>query len=421
MNNSDNPQQQAHYYNDEIDLAELLRILLEHWRMIVFGTLIVTILVGSVTFVLPRTYHSEGFYQLGNPDLGKVELGLSIAGLTNSGLSSIGPGVIDMYLSRLNNDQQKDKDMIGMPSALYKKRVPILMNIEYFQSALTQRKDSFPETIISILSAEKEISKWIEPLEYSKSILGLELSYEADTPEKARDCVHFLGQHIRDSLIYITLNEYVINNSEAMNFELNKIENLILNLEFTFQSNLKKIMDIKAILKNYPDSGKIENQQRVSVLDDEYPYLLPVMQLLRAESDSSEQRRNIETLERQKEKLFIFQEFYNACKAELNSANKNGEVLFSLLKSIKEKVLADKDFSKSTVQEVENRLNIDMGKIETAFSDSFRFISGPTLPEYPIAPKKKMIVILTFFLSGLFFIFLSFCLSWWKNKSLTRS
>ncbi|MBT3245058.1 MAG: hypothetical protein HN352_18080, partial [Bacteroidetes bacterium] len=171
MNNSDNPQQQAHYYNDEIDLAELLRILLEHWRMIVFGTLIVTILVGSVTFVLPRTYHSEGFYQLGNLDMGKIDDGSAIISLLgnsrlgNSGLGNSGLSIIE---SKLSNIRQKKEDILGMPSALYKKRAPIFTNIEYFQSTLSQKKDSLLEPIRPMLSAEKEISKWIEPLEYSK-------------------------------------------------------------------------------------------------------------------------------------------------------------------------------------------------------------------------------------------------------------
>ena len=60
-------------YADEIDLRSIFDILWKRRKLIVFGTLGVTLLSMGISFLLPRVYRSEGFYQLGNPTKKLVE------------------------------------------------------------------------------------------------------------------------------------------------------------------------------------------------------------------------------------------------------------------------------------------------------------------------------------------------------------
>ena len=61
------PNSTKELYADEIDLSSIFVVLWKRKKMIIFGTLVATLLSIGISFLLPRVYRSEGFYQLGNP------------------------------------------------------------------------------------------------------------------------------------------------------------------------------------------------------------------------------------------------------------------------------------------------------------------------------------------------------------------
>ena len=60
-------------YDDEIDLSSIVAVLWQRRKLIIFGTLGATLLSIGISFLIPRVYRSEGFYQLGNPTKKIVE------------------------------------------------------------------------------------------------------------------------------------------------------------------------------------------------------------------------------------------------------------------------------------------------------------------------------------------------------------
>jgi len=54
-------------YADEINLGSFLAVLWKRRKLIIFGTLVSTLLAIGISFILPRVYRGEGFFQLGNP------------------------------------------------------------------------------------------------------------------------------------------------------------------------------------------------------------------------------------------------------------------------------------------------------------------------------------------------------------------
>lgn len=393
---------------EEIDFTAIFSILWRQRKLIILGTLAATLLAAALSFFIPKTYRSEGFYQLGNPEKRIVV---------------------------------EKESLIGIPIPLYKKSAPQFFDPNRFYLAASEWKSFSEKDLAKIKNSFRtmaNIHKWILPMyafskgdmrelaqmpsDESNSVIGLELSYDADSPQKAYNFVRFFGQHIRDCLMYVSLYNYVKDDYSKAVSELSKNENNIIVLQFNLLQNTKKMMDIKAILTKYPESAKIENRQLVSVQEGGSRFLAPVTQLVGIESTLADQRRNLAELEREKEKLLIQREYFSKCNDALNKIGQGGIMIFSQLKAIKSDVFKNKDFQKGPVKEVFNNLSIDLQAFDLAFFTNCRFISGPTVPERHIKPRKSIIVILTCFLSFFFFIVLTLVLHWWqRNKKEIKS
>jgi hypothetical protein len=386
-------------YDNEIDLASIFAILWQRRRLVIFGTLVATLLSIGISLMLPRVYRSEGFYQLGNP------------------LSTTTKGV---------------------PVPLYKSNSTQLFNPNRFQLIARQDK-SFKEGDLKKIAANfrtaEDISKWIKPVyafakedareftqlpkDESNSVIGLNLAYEADSPENASAYVSFLGKYIRDCFLYVTLYNYILDGYNSTVSAMNQNENGIIGLQFELLQNTNKLKDIQAILSEYPESAKIENRQLVSVQDGGSRFLAPVTQLVGIESTLADLRRGLASLERAREKLTVRAEYFSRCYSELAKIDKNGESLFLLLKSIKDEVFKNKDLNKDEVKEVFNNLSIDLQTFDLIFFSNCRFISGPTIPDMHVKPKRSVIVIMSCFISFFVFVILAFVLHWWQSNKKT--
>jgi len=353
-------------YDDEIDLNSIFAVLWKRRKLIVFGTLGATLLSIGISLLLPRVYRSEGFYQLGNPTKRISENEKSTKKKTASITKKIAS--------------------IGVPVLLYKSSSTQFFNPNRFQLIAGQDK-SFKEEDLKKLAANfrtaEDITKWIKPVyafakedareftqlpqDESNSVIGLNLAYEADSPENASSYVSYFGKYIRDCLLYMTLYNYVMDGYNNTISEMNKSENDIMDMKFQLLQNANKMKDIRAILTNYPESAKIENRQLVSVQEGGERFLAPVTQLVGIESTLADLRRDLAELERDREKLTARAEYFSRCYSELAKIGEHGESLFLLLKSIKDEVFKNKDLSKDEIKEVFNNLSIDLQAFELAF------------------------------------------------------
>jgi LPS O-antigen subunit length determinant protein (WzzB/FepE family) len=391
---------------NEIDLTTIVAILWRQRKLIVIGTLAVTLLAAALSFAIPKTYRSEGFYQLGNPE------------------------------KKISDEMNAVKEnLVGIPIPLYKKSAPQFFNPTRLY-AFARQEGYFSEKelgrIRTIFRSEKAITRWITPVfayskgdlrdlaqvpkEESNSVLGLNLSFESGSPEKAYKFVRFFGKYVRDCLLYVSLYNYVKDEYSKIISELSRNGNHIIDLQFNLQQNIRKMLDIKAILKKYPESAKIDSRQLVSVQEGGFRFLPPITQLVGLESALADQRQGLAELEREREMLVIRREYFSKCNEALNKLGRRGEMIFSQLKSIKSDVFKNKDFRKGTVKAVVNDLSIDLQVFDLAFFTNCRFISDPTIPVRPIKPRKSVIVCMAFFISLFFFMALALILHWWQGN-----
>jgi hypothetical protein len=384
--------------DDEVDLSSIASILWNRRKLIIFGTLGATLLSIVISLLLPRVYRSEGFYQLSSTKTA----------------------------------------VIGVPVPLYKSDSSQFFDPNRFQTMARQDKSFSKEDLKEIAEdfrTAQDINKWIKPVyafakedarefshlpkDESNSVIGLNLAYEADSPKTASVFVTFFGNYIRDCLMYVSLYNYVMDGYNNTISEMKKNENDITSVQFQLLQNTNKMKDIQAILIKYPESAKIESRQLVSIQEGGSRFLSPVTQLVGIESALADQRRAMAELERNKEKIATRAEYFSLCHSELTKMAERGESLFLLLKSIKAELFKNKDLSKDTVKEVFNNLSIDMQTFELAFFTNCRFISGPTIPDMHVRPKKSVIVIVTFFTSFFLLVIFSFASHWWQSNKKT--
>jgi LPS O-antigen subunit length determinant protein (WzzB/FepE family) len=411
-------------YADEIDLISILAVLWKRRKLIVFGTLGATLMSIGISFLLPRVYRSEGFYQLGNPTMNVSEYEKSKIKKTASMTTTT-----------------KKTASIGVPVPLYKSSSTQFFNPNRFLLIASQykvfKKEDLKEIAADFRKAE-DINKWIKPVyafakedareftqlskDESNSVIGLNLSYEADSPENASAYVSFFGHYIRDCLLYVTLYNYIMDGYSNTISQTKKNDNDIINIQFELLQNTNKMKDIRAILSNYPESAKIDNRQLVSVQDGGSRFLAPVTQLVGIESTLADLRQDLAELERDREKLTVRFEYFSRCYGELAKIGEHGEPLFLLLKSIKDEVFKNKDLGKDEIKEVFNNLTIDLQTFDLNFFSNSRFISGPTIPSVHIKPWKSLIAIVSSSASFFLLIIFAFVSHWWQgNKKAIMS
>lgn len=219
-------------YDDEFDFNTFFAILWQRKKLIIFGTLLATLLSIGISLLIPRVYRSEGFFQLGNPA---------------------------KKISENEKATSKKNASIGVSVPFYKNSSTQFFNPNRFKQFAGQYK-SFKEKDLKEIAANfrtpEDINKWIKPVyafakedareftqlpqDESNSVIGLNLAYEAGSPENASGYVSFFGNYIRDCFLYVTLYNYVMDGDNNALSEINKNENDIIDVKFQLLQNEKK-------------------------------------------------------------------------------------------------------------------------------------------------------------------------------------
>ncbi len=378
-------------HEDEIDLMEIFRVLWKRKKIIIWGTVIFTLISIIISFLLPKIYKSDGFYLL-----------------SGKGLS------------------------MSVPN--YKKYHPLFTNPETFIKYVKQQKqlnsDDIESLVKSIIKSE-DLSEKIKPVyAYSKAdlkelaeiskdiknyVIGINLSYEYSDPHKAKIYVEIVSGFIRDSFMYGRIFDYIAENYNISSNNLKRNENSIIEINFNIEKTLNKRSNIKQILKRYPQSRSIEQRQLVSTEKGGYRYLSPIAQLVGIESMLADLKTSLEEYNRQKALSYLKYAFFKEAK-KIVKVEETGTKLFEKTYQLKDSFFKNIDLKNSVNKEVYNKIIINLDNYNHLFYETMRFGSGPTLPDKPIKPKKKLIVVVSFFLFFFMFIFFAFIIEWWVNN-----
>ena len=427
---------------DELDLVQVVKVLLKRKWLIVAGTVLFTLAAGALTLVLPKVYESDGFFQLSQgrdvditnlkdiQDIFKEEMPNTMLDVT-----MVKDSIMNDFLSTGGRLLVKT---VSIPD--YKKYFSQFTNPRLFLQFMDMKKKSGDidlKNIRPVVRTADDIAQWIEPVyAYSKNdtkelgqiardaenfVVGVGISGEGDSPQKARTFVSIIGEFIKDSIIYGKLKNYIASELSRSRTEYNKYDNYIIKDDFKLKQLSLKRDDIREMLKRYPETREIMKfREVVSLADGGHRFLSPTMQLVGVESYMADVRENLSGCKRNKEVAGLKLQFFQKVNEILDSETFSGPLLeksLALIQTISADQ-ANQDLTDDVVREVKNDLNVDFNNF-VSFREGMRFISGPSLTERPIHPRKALITSIAFVLGFFLFVFLAFFIEWWsKNKTM---
>lgn len=383
-------------------LISLTDFLFTMWHGRWLSLLIIVLVTGfglALTFSR-ATYESQGFFQFG--------------------------GSIPMKEREKEKDKEKEKETSpGILLADYKRYAASYATSERFADFIREKKLEAAKGInglYGVFMSRGSITKLIDPIypftkldakelmeqpkESGNKVIGLRISYAADSPEVAQQMVGLLGRYAMDSIVYSIYSDKLRAKQDEMRNKIAEYDNIVISNKLMLEELRQKAEDLKQIIARNPAAAKETTRQVVTVAEDTARYLPPITQLVTAEVQTSEVNQIILKAKREQKQKMVLLEYYDRAKVMLDST-KSGESILRGLESVKEQVFKNKDLQDDSIKEIYNSITADNMTALNLYLERSRFIAGPTLPQRSTARPVLTIAIsiLVGFLLSIIFIF----------------
>lgn len=428
--------QNVNNFSDEIDLIQLVKVLVKRKWVIIGGTLAITLAALVISFLLPRAYQSNAFFRLSSGvDVDMEEL----RKIQDKIREDIQANLLDnltlqntMLLDETLEDTRLIMQNVSIPD--YKKYFTQFTNPFQFMHFMEEKKKSGDKSMKALKStflASEDIEQLIEPVyAYSKKdlkeltqnpkesknfVLGVQLTAEGESPEKAQAFTKLIGEFIKDCILYEKLGDYIGTQLNKSQTEFKKYENFTIKDDFKLEQLKLKRAHIEQLLKAYPESKEMVSRELYSLENNGQRYLSPVAQLVGIESHIADINENLAQNLRNKQSLELRLDFFSKAK-DMITTERFGRALLDQLEKLKDSFLIEKNLSNDVVRQVKNELGIDLDNFMN-LNEEMQFISGPTLSHTAVKPKKMLITAIGFVLGLVLCVFLVFVVDWWgANK-----
>ena len=443
--NTDSGAPQSPINDYRADLVGVLRALLKRKWLVVLGIPGFTVFALLLSLILPKTYRSEGFFQFSEPSREQTNVLFSTASrlLESSHLMVFSQlkelGMLEM-LKDLKLEISEPMNFFVFSLQDFKKYSSGFRNYQAFFDFVKRNKLLDPteyEYLRGHIKASRQLGKLVQEI-YALSrddmknvgqtlmqeknyIVGVELEMEAPQPKMAQRCLAVLGRFIGFNIFYEKINEYMAANLNEFTSLAAKYDNYILNNQVVRQQLFKKRESLQALYKKYPGTASTAAWQIMGTKDNSERYLTLASQIIGVESQIIELEQLLESFKIEKRKSEFYSAFLNELKNIVGKRHTNGDQLFKEITALKENFFNKENVDDPEARGVRNSIAIDLEKFNTLFYKTLRFISGPSLPEFPEWPRKAIFIIFGFFLGALIFISTALILEFWsKNKGLIK-
>jgi hypothetical protein len=445
QNNTENGPHQDPINDYRADMVGILRALFKRKGLVVFGILGFTAFALLLAFILPKTYRSEGFFQFSEPSREQTNVLFSTASrlLESSHLMVFSQlkelGMLEMF-KELKLEINEPLNFFVVSLQDFKKYSSSFRNYQEFLGFVKRNKLLDPtefKYLRGYIKDSRELAKLVQEtyalsrddlknvgqtLTQEKNyIVGVELEMEAPQPKMAQRILAVLGQFIRFKIFYEKINEYMAANLNEFKSLAAKYDNYILNNQVVRQQLLKKRDSLQALYKKYPGSASTATWQVMGLKDNSERYLTLASQVIGAESQIIEMEQLLDSFKIEKRKSELYSAFFSQLKNITEKKYSNGDQLFKEITTLRENFFNKGNADDPEIRGVRNSTAIDLEKFNTLFYKTLRFISGPSLPEFPEWPRKSIFIIFGFFLGTLLFVSTALILEFWsKNKGLIK-
>jgi hypothetical protein len=428
------------------DLVGVLRIFYKRKVLIISGIVIFCLVALILSYILPKEYCSEGFFQFSDPSKEQSNVIFSVASqllessklLVFSQLKDLGMLDVlkDFYIefeepphffivtiqdfkkySSSYNNFQKFLEFVKVNKFLNEKEFSYL-------SSLIKNPGQFSKYTSEIYALSRDDLKNVGQtlLQEKNYVVGLDMEFITNQRERAQRFLKILGDFIRFCIFYEKINEYATASLNEFKTLVAKYDNYILNNQSILSQLVKKREELNRLYKKYPAFSRIDSRQVIELGDVGQRYLSLTTQIVGIESRIIDIENLVESFKGEKQRCELFCEFFRGFKKRLDQPHFNGEQIFKEAENFKGTFLSGKDQKDPIIRTVTNSINIGLEKFNMLYYKTLRFVSGPSLPLKPQWPRKSIFLITGFFLGVILFIFIALILEFWnRHKGLIKS
>ncbi|MGS0742260.1 hypothetical protein ACVBEF_10560 [Glaciimonas sp. GG7] len=238
--------------------------------------------------------------------------------------------------------------------------------------------ESLIEPIYPVTRSELRDVPSAVPKNEDADISGLKISYKAATPLGAQHGVFILGDFLRDTTILLNYRDLVRKRFTQYQANAGKFDNETIAARYELNQLKIKKASMQTILREYPDSTRLENRQPITITDGNERFLSPVTQLVAIETQIAEKTQNLPRIIREQQMNTIYLRYYGAVQALLNKST-SGDQFLAALPAIKNQL--NLNLEDEVERSVFNNITIDNMNARSLYVEKTSFIAQPIIPQ----------------------------------------
>lgn len=379
----------------EVDLIQMLLVIWKRKWLILGGTIIVTIIALVITSMLPRVYKSSGFVNAYWPyrDIKEEDVKLKKVDLDDFGFK------IEMAESKKIIKLFKDKGLFRRFLEINRERLGL--DIDFLNSL-----DINPDNKIKMVFALEQFKKKQE--NYKNFVIGYQLQAFGSKPRKVEKMIHVLKEYISRIIINNEIIEYININLNWEKYKLTRNKSRVINCRYDMSKLKERENLLTKLAREFPG---LNNTQVIINSGKNKSFYTPLQQLVSTKIEIADMEERIERIRREDVisamRMDLLERFNKLIVGKpqvliiYDMLEKAREVFSKYLDSIKED---NNEFLQMVKSEFEDKL----AYFDQLDSYVIRLASNPSLPRNSISPKKKTILIFSFFSGLLIFILIAF-------------
>jgi hypothetical protein len=201
----------------------------------------------------------------------------------------------------------------------------------------------------------------------SNSLVGVDLSTNARTPAMANEMLGTMSGFFANALIRERVRAWVLKNSGEAPAKQKALRAEVIEAQMKIETMGRRIQDLKGILARYPEAGKLDSRQVVTITEGQDRFLPPLAQLVAAETSITQHRETIARKERQARQFDLMERFFLEADKKLQATPLASE-LIPALATLATTKYEGVDPQAEWVREVILRLQADIASFSSALS-----------------------------------------------------
>jgi hypothetical protein len=370
---------------ESLTLAELVRVMIERWKLLLIGTLLGLLLAVLYVWLWSPLYRSQGVFNL--QYISFVEFKRYSPALTDRAR------FLD-YAARKQKLSESELDWvrraIGGSEALNKWVRPV------FTITKTDVKDA------------------AETPKDANQFSGVEIDVSTNSPELAQKLATVGGEYVRDFVLEGKIHDLVLPSFTASMTELNRKEIDLINASFELSQLKRRRDELLGVASRYPGAARESQRQVISTQDGGERYLSPVTQVVGIEAQIIEVSSELVRLDREKRRIGALIDFYSAARSGIAAA-KTGDQL-SVVDGVYSQMQQRPDASDEAIRDAITTIRVAVDELRALHTDYMRFAGLPSTQS-----QFRSILVWSPLLLGpmvglLLAMFVAIVLEWWRRN-----